>query len=137
MINLTKSPTSAEFSVLVLITFLLKIDILGLAMLIQLDTDEDQVLQLICFFFFLHVMLYDSFLEVTEFFFAVLVIKQLTNDLLTVFVVFTWFYKIENVVIQQIEVGCGPHTSSNISLAIMKISVFFKTWYSYERFCKN
>ena len=44
-------------------------------------------------------MLYDSFLEVTELFFAVLVIKQLTNDLLTVFVVFTWFYKIENVVI--------------------------------------
>ena len=44
MINLTKSPTSAEFSVLVLITFLLKIDILGLAMLIELDTDEDQVL---------------------------------------------------------------------------------------------
>ena len=44
-------------------------------------------------------MLYDSFLEVTEFFFAVLVIKQLTNDLLTVFVAFTWVYKIENVVI--------------------------------------
>ena len=33
-INEIKSPTSAEFSVLVLITFLLKIDILGLAMLI-------------------------------------------------------------------------------------------------------
>ena len=30
----TKSPTSTEFSVLVLITFLLKIDIPGLAMLI-------------------------------------------------------------------------------------------------------
>ena len=30
----TKSPTSTEFSVLLLITFLLNIDILGLAMLI-------------------------------------------------------------------------------------------------------
>ena len=30
----TKSPTSTEFSVLVLITFLLKIDSLGLAMVI-------------------------------------------------------------------------------------------------------
>ena len=34
MSDVTKSPTSTEFSVLVLITFLLKIDILGLAMLI-------------------------------------------------------------------------------------------------------
>ena len=34
MIDVTKSPTSAEFSVFVLITILLKIDILGLAMLI-------------------------------------------------------------------------------------------------------
>ena len=39
----TKSPTSTEFSVLVLITFLLKIDILGLALLIQLYGDEGQV----------------------------------------------------------------------------------------------
>ena len=39
---MTRSPTSAEFSVLVLITFLLKIDILGLAMLILLDADEAQ-----------------------------------------------------------------------------------------------
>ena len=31
----TKSPTSTEFSVLVLITFLLKIDVLGLLMLDQ------------------------------------------------------------------------------------------------------
>ena len=31
----TKSPTSTEFSVLVLITFLLKIDVLGLVMLDQ------------------------------------------------------------------------------------------------------
>ena len=39
---MTKSRTSAEFSVLVLIIFLLKIDILRLAMLIYLDGDEDQ-----------------------------------------------------------------------------------------------
>ena len=39
----TKSPTTTEFSVLVLITFLQKIDILGLAMLIQLYGDEGQV----------------------------------------------------------------------------------------------
>ena len=39
----TKSPTSTEFSVLVLITFLLKIDIPGLAMLIWLYGDEGQV----------------------------------------------------------------------------------------------
>ena len=42
MCNVTKGPTSAEFSVLVLIS-LLKIDILGLAMLIYLDGDEGQV----------------------------------------------------------------------------------------------
>ena len=35
-----KSPNSAEFLILVLITFLLKKDILGLAMLIKLDGDE-------------------------------------------------------------------------------------------------
>ena len=34
MSHVTKSPTSAEFSMLVLITYILKIDILGLAMLI-------------------------------------------------------------------------------------------------------
>ena len=39
----TKSPTSIEFSVFILITFLLNIDILGLAMLIQLYGDDDQV----------------------------------------------------------------------------------------------
>ena len=39
----TKSPTCIEFSVLVLITFLLKIDIPGLAMLIWLYGDEGQV----------------------------------------------------------------------------------------------
>ena len=38
-----QSPTSTEFSVLVLITFLLKIDILGLAMQIWLYGDEGQV----------------------------------------------------------------------------------------------
>ena len=41
MSNMTKSPTSEEFSVLVLITFLLKIDIYGIAVLIWLDADED------------------------------------------------------------------------------------------------
>ena len=41
MSNVTKSPTSEEFSVLVLITFLLKIDIYGIAVLIWLDADED------------------------------------------------------------------------------------------------
>ena len=50
----TKCPSSTEFSVLVLITFLLKIDILELAMLISLYGDEGQVkflqvLQLIVF----------------------------------------------------------------------------------------
>ena len=39
----TKSSTSTEFSVLVLITFLLKIDAPGLAMLIQQYGDENQV----------------------------------------------------------------------------------------------
>ena len=39
----TKSLTSTEFSVLVLITFLLNIDIPGLAMLIYLYDDKDQV----------------------------------------------------------------------------------------------
>ena len=39
----TKSPTSTEFSVLVLITILLKTDIVGLAMLILLNDDEGQV----------------------------------------------------------------------------------------------
>ena len=39
----TKSSTCTEFSVLVLINFLLNIDILGLAMLILLYGDEGQV----------------------------------------------------------------------------------------------
>ena len=43
MSDVTKSPTSTKFSVLVPITFLLKIDILGLAMLIKLYSDEGQV----------------------------------------------------------------------------------------------
>ena len=38
-----KGPTSIEFSVFILITFLLSIDILELAMLIQLYGDDDQV----------------------------------------------------------------------------------------------
>ena len=41
--DVIKSPTSTEFSVLVLITFSLKVDILGLAMLIGLYGDEGQV----------------------------------------------------------------------------------------------
>ena len=53
MIDGTKNPTSTEFSALVLITFLLKTDIPGLAMVIWLYDDEGQVeflqvLQLIC-----------------------------------------------------------------------------------------
>ena len=61
---MTKSPTSAEFSVLVLTTFLQKKDILGLAILIQVDGDEGQVkflqvLQLICAFLACHVMILD------------------------------------------------------------------------------
>ena len=42
MSDVTKSPTSAEFSLLILITFLLEIYIRELAMLIKLDGDEDQ-----------------------------------------------------------------------------------------------
>ena len=57
--DVTKNPTNAEFSVLVLIIFLQKLDILGLDILIWLDADENQVkflqvLQLICAF--LHAM---------------------------------------------------------------------------------
>ena len=48
-------------------------------------------------------------LEVTKFFFAILVIKQLTDDLLSISVAFTRFYKIENIM-YQIEIDCGPHT---------------------------
>ena len=43
-------------------------------------------------------------LHATEFFFATLVIKKLTADLLIIFVTFTWFYKIENVVMWQVEI---------------------------------
>ena len=43
MSDVTKSPTSTEFSVLILITFLLKLDIVELAMLIYLHGDEGQV----------------------------------------------------------------------------------------------
>ena len=39
----TTNPSSAEFSVLVLVTYLLKIDTLGLAILIYLYSDECQV----------------------------------------------------------------------------------------------
>ena len=41
--DVTKNPTTAEFSVLVLIIFLQKLDILGLDILIWLDADENQV----------------------------------------------------------------------------------------------
>ena len=61
MSDVTKSSTSTEFSVLVLITFLLKIDILGLAMLIWLYDDEDhvkylQVYTAVDMCLFLHIM---------------------------------------------------------------------------------
>ena len=49
-------------------------------------------------------------LEVTKFFFAILVIKQLTDDLLSISVAFTRFYKIENIVMYQIEIDCVPHS---------------------------
>ena len=49
-------------------------------------------------------------LEVTKFFFAILVIKQLTDDLLSISVAFTRFYKIENIVMYQIETDCVPHS---------------------------
>ena len=69
----TKSHTSTDFSVLVLINFLLKIDI--------------------------HVMVLSWTTTTPEFFFATLVIiKKLTDDLLTISVTFTWFYKTENIV---------------------------------------
>ena len=48
--------------------------------------------------------------EVTKFFFAILVIKQLTDDLLSISVAFTRFYKIENIVMYQIEIDCVPHS---------------------------
>ena len=43
MSDVAKNPTNAEFSVLVLITFLQKLDILGLDILIWLDADENKV----------------------------------------------------------------------------------------------
>ena len=43
MTDVKKSSTFTDFSVLVLITFLIEIDILALAMLIYLDDDEGQV----------------------------------------------------------------------------------------------
>ena len=43
MSDVTERPISTEFSVLVLITFSQKVDILGLAMLILLDGDKGQV----------------------------------------------------------------------------------------------
>ena len=43
MSDVTKSSTSSEFSVLILITFLMEIDILALAMLVYLDGDEVHV----------------------------------------------------------------------------------------------
>ena len=61
MTDVTKSPTLAEFLVLALITFLLKIYILWLAMLICLDANEGlvkffQVIWFVCAFFACHVM---------------------------------------------------------------------------------
>ena len=80
-----KDPTS----VLVLITFLLKIDIIGLAMLIYLDAEEGQlkflqVLLLSCVIFACHVMILSKFCLNSKFFFATLSIKKLTDDLLTI-----------------------------------------------------
>ena len=64
-----------------------------------------------------------------EFFFATVVIitKKLTDDLLTISVTFTWFYKTENIVMWQIEIDFGSHhTSWNIGLPILNILLFFK-----------
>ena len=58
MSDLTKSPpTSAQFLVLVPITFLLKIDILGSMSLIKIYDDEGKVNFLQVPVFFLHVTL--------------------------------------------------------------------------------
>ena len=64
-----------------------------------------------------------------EFFFATLIIiKKLTYDLLTISVTFTWFYKTENIVMQQIEIDFGFHHTSWNSSAILKILLLFKAW---------
>ena len=103
----TKSPTSTEFSVLVLMAFLLKLDIVRLAMLIQLaiwwwrsskipsSTVVDMSL-----FFSCHLMIL-SWKTTTPNFFCYFSNnnKKLTDDSLTISVTFTWFYKTENVVV--------------------------------------
>ena len=54
------------------------------------------------------------------------------TDLLTIFVTFTWFYKAENIVMQQIEIDFGSHqTSWNISSAILKIFFILKAWLNF------
>ena len=51
---------------------------------------------------------------------------------MTISVAFTWFYKIENIGMYQIEIDFGSHhTSWNIRSAILKIFFFFKAWLSY------
>ena len=55
--------------------------------------------------------------------------KNLIDDLLTISVTFTWFYKTGNIVMLQIEIDFGSHhTSWNISSAILKTLLFFKAW---------
>ena len=55
--------------------------------------------------------------------------KKITDDLLTISETFTWFYKIENIVMHQIEIDCGSdHTPWNIGSAILKILFFFEAW---------
>ena len=56
------------------------------------------------------------------------------DDLLTISVTFTWFYKPENIVMWQIKIDFGSHhTSWNISLAILKVLLFLKACLnSYE-----
>ena len=73
-----------------------------------------------------HVIILSWITTAPEFFFATLVIiKKLTDNLLTISVIFTWFYKTENIMMQQIHFG-SHQTSWNISSAILKVLLLFK-----------
>ena len=79
MNDVTKIPTSTEFSVLVLITFLLKIGILGLVMPIELHGDEVKwnffkYCSWSVFVFACHVMILSWTVTTPELFYAILVI---------------------------------------------------------------
>ena len=56
---------------------------------------------------------------------------QITDDLLTKSVTFTWFYKIENNVFNFIKSSqCYSNTSWNIISAILKILLFLRHGYT-------